>query len=126
MITGWTLKSEAEKAPEFKVDPGKLPLIKNEKGDKVLRMYWLDAFEDTYKHPGTVWLFGKVYVEAAKSYVSCCVTVKNIERQVFLLARDERVDGRSGKPTGESIEIGQVYEEFSEKIAARFKITDFK
>ena len=108
------------------MDPGKLPLIKNEKGEKVLRMYWLDAFEDTYKHPGTVWLFGKVYVEAAKSYVSCCVTVKNIERQVFLLARDERVDCRSGKPTGEPIEIGQVYEEFNEKIAARFKITDFK
>ena len=50
---GWTLKSEAEKVPEIKVDPGKLPMIKNDKGEKVLRMYWLDAFEDVYKHPGT-------------------------------------------------------------------------
>lgn len=123
---GWTLKSEAEKVPEIKVDLGKLPLLKNDKGEKVLRMYWLDAFEDVYKHPGTVWLFGKVYVEAAKSYVSCCVTVKNIDRQVFLLARDERVDLRNGKPTGESVGMGDVYEEFNEKIATRFKITDFK
>jgi hypothetical protein len=23
-------------------------------------MFWLDAFEDPFKHPGTVWLFGKV------------------------------------------------------------------
>ena len=123
---GWTLKSEAEKVPEIKVDPGKLPMIKNDKGEKVLRMYWLDAFEDVYKHPGTVWLFGKVFVEAAKSYVSCCVTVKNIDRQVFLLARDEKVDLRSGTPTGDSVGMGDVYEEFNEKIATRFKITDFE
>ena len=32
----------------------------NEGGEKVLRMYWLDAYEDPFKHPGTVWLFGKV------------------------------------------------------------------
>ena len=32
----------------------------NEAGEKVLRMYWLDAYEDPFKHPGTVWLFGKV------------------------------------------------------------------
>jgi len=27
-------------------------LVKNESGDQVLRFYWLDAFEDQYKHPG--------------------------------------------------------------------------
>ena len=54
------------------------------------------------------------------------MTVKNIDRQVFLLARDERVDLRSGTPTGDSVGMGDVYEEFNEKIATRFKITDFK
>ena len=127
MPTGWTMKTEAtEPQVEVKVDPGKLPLITNDKGEKVLRMYWLDAFEDAYKHPGTVWLFGKVYVESAKSHVSCCVTVKNIDRQVFLLARDERVDTRTDKSMGQDVGMSDVYEEFSEKIATRFKITDFK
>ena len=36
---------------------------------------------------GVVYLFGKVYVEDAKSYVSCCVTVKDIERRIFVLPR---------------------------------------
>ena len=36
---------------------------------------------------GIVYLFGKVWIESAKAYVSCCVTVKNIERCIFLLPR---------------------------------------
>ena len=32
-------------------------------------MYWLDAYEDPFKHAGTVWLFGKVYIEKAKAHV---------------------------------------------------------
>ena len=65
---GWSVKTESATTTEspINLDPGKLPLITNEAGDKVLRMYWLDAFEDQYKHPGTVWLFGKVYIESAK------------------------------------------------------------
>ena len=57
---------------DVQVDAGDLPLIErevemeDEDGKKVrvtkkfLRMYWLDAHEDAFKHPGTVWLFGKV------------------------------------------------------------------
>ena len=98
---------------DVKIDPGKLPLIKNSSGDKVLRMYWLDAFEDYFKHPGTVWLFGKVYVESAKSFVSCCVTVKNIERQVFFCPK-------------EGCTVADIYNEFAEKISNQLKIMDFK
>ncbi len=38
---------------------------------------------------GIVYLFGKVYIESAKTYVSCSVCVKNIERSVFLLPREQ-------------------------------------
>lgn len=37
---------------------------------------------------GVVFLFGKVWIESATTYVSCCVTVKNIERTVYLLPRE--------------------------------------
>lgn len=37
---------------------------------------------------GVVFLFGKVWIESAQSYVSCCVTVKNIERTIYLLPRE--------------------------------------
>ena len=68
------------------VDSACLPLMNIDGGD-VLRFYWFDAFEDHLKQPGTVYLFGKVWVESAHAYVSCCLTIKNIERRVYLLPR---------------------------------------
>jgi len=38
---------------------------------------------------GVVYLFGKVYVEDAKAYVSCCVVVKDIPRRVYFLPREQ-------------------------------------
>lgn len=123
---------------DVQVEAGDLPLIEREveveddEGKKVkvtkkfLRMYWLDAHEDAFKHPGTVWLFGKVFVESAKAHVSCCLTVKNINRQIFLVKRDERVDARSGAPTGDEVSIKDVYEEFNGRMAERYKILEHK
>ena len=51
-------------------------------------MYWMDAYEDPYTQPGTVYLFGKVFVESAQSYVSCCVSIKNIEKHIYVLPRE--------------------------------------
>lgn len=51
-------------------------------------MYWYDAFEDSYSQPGTVFLFGKVFVEAANTHVSCCVAVKKIPKHIFVLPRE--------------------------------------
>jgi DNA polymerase alpha subunit A len=52
-------------------------------------MFWWDAYEEWFKQPGVVYLFGKVWIESAKTHVSCCVTVKNIERRIFLLPREK-------------------------------------
>lgn len=70
---------------------GNLPLQTNENGDKVLRFYWLDAWEDRFVKPGVVYLFGKVYVNPSNTKegcLSCCVVVKNVNRQLFLLPRE--------------------------------------
>lgn len=40
---------------------------------------WLNA--------GTVYLFGKVWVEKSKAYASCCLAVKNIARKLYFLPR---------------------------------------
>ena len=66
-----------------------LPLTTNEANEAVFRFFWLDAFEDPFKQPGVVYLFGKTFVEATKKYVSCCVVVKNIPRRVYLLPREQ-------------------------------------
>lgn len=48
---------------------------------------WASSERAKLSSTGTVFLFGKVYVENAKTFVSCCVTVKNIERRIFILPR---------------------------------------
>lgn len=49
-----TVKGEdqADLPTDAKVDSSQLPLMTNENGDEVLRMYWLDAYEDHYRQPG--------------------------------------------------------------------------
>jgi hypothetical protein len=65
-----------------------LPTTVNAAGEKVFRFFWWDAFEDPYKHPGQVYLFGKVYVASLNDYVSCSVSIKNIPRRIYLLPRE--------------------------------------
>lgn len=37
---------------EVKVDTSELPLVTSSNGEQVLRLYWLDAYEDPYSSPG--------------------------------------------------------------------------
>merc|ERR1719186_1561337 len=112
---------------EVSVDSSTLPTTKLEGGEDVLRMYWLDAHEDPYKHPGTVWLFGKVWVEQAQSWVSCCVTVKNIPKRVYLARRDNWTNPKTGEvKEDKAVTTMDLYNEFNDKIAKRYKINEHK
>jgi len=86
-----TWQSDVDPTPEISIDASCLPLV-HVNGESVLRMFWFDAFEDHLKQPGIVFLFGKVWAESAKQHVSCCVSVRNIERRVYLLPRRYRVN----------------------------------
>ncbi|KAJ1117106.1 hypothetical protein NDU88_005306 [Pleurodeles waltl] len=111
---------------DIQVDTSSLPLVTEVGGDQVFRFYWLDAYEDMYSQPGVVYLFGKVWIESAKAHVSCCVTVKNVERTVYILPRETQMDLSSGKDTGLPVSMVNVYQEFNERIADKFKLMKFK
>ncbi|EZA47768.1 DNA polymerase alpha catalytic subunit, partial [Ooceraea biroi] len=49
-------------------------LIKTKDEEEVFRFYYLDAYENPYKNPGTVYLFGKTYVASHDVYCSCFAT----------------------------------------------------
>ncbi|XP_019380056.1 PREDICTED: DNA polymerase alpha catalytic subunit isoform X1 [Gavialis gangeticus] len=128
-ISCWDRMDEEEVdlvASEVQVDPNVFPLVNGEDGDQVFRFYWLDAYEDQYNQPGVVFLFGKVWIESAKAYVSCCVTVKNIERTVYLLPRKMEVNLSSGQETDNPVTIMSVYKEFNDQISVKYKIMKFK
>ncbi|KAG7487342.1 hypothetical protein MATL_G00022240 [Megalops atlanticus] len=115
----------SETVVEVQVDSSQLPLVEGPDGETVFRFYWLDAFEDQYSQPGVVYLFGKVWIESAKAHVSCCVSVRNIERTMYLLPRERKVNMAMGQETDSLVSIMDVYQEFNE-LSEKFKIMKFK
>jgi len=116
--------SERKSAPEqaeIKIDGSKIPTVENKEGEQVMRFFWLDAHE--VPKTGTIYLFGKTYIEEAKEFVSACVTVKNLERNLFFLPRDTKVDAM-GRPTDEPVAVIDVYHEVEERFS-RLKIPKF-
>jgi len=93
------------------VQHGKLP-VKTENGEQVLKFFWLDAYEDQYKQPGCVYLFGKVHCDKSDRYLSCTVVVKNIDRMLYLLPKE--------KGDGERYEMSEVYQEVNEDIESKY------
>ena len=48
-----TIKGSQPDIPmDIQVDPSQLPMTTDEDGEQVMRMYWIDAYEDQYKQPG--------------------------------------------------------------------------
>lgn len=95
--------------------PDKLNVLET---DGSLRMWWFDAYER--KEKGQVYLFGKALNKATNSYVSCCVTVKNIQRNIFVLPRPYKLD-KDGQSTDQTVDHMDVYEEM-ETIRTRSRI----
>ena len=56
--------------------------------DGSLRFFWLDYLE----LEGKLYFTGKVKDKSTGAWVSCCVTVENIERNLFVLPREKRMD----------------------------------
>ncbi|XP_036160449.1 DNA polymerase alpha catalytic subunit isoform X2 [Myotis myotis] len=128
-VSCWDIDQEDDSsfsAQEVQLDSSHLPLVKGADEEQVFQFYWLDAYEDQYNQPGVVFLFGKVWIKSAETYVSCCVMVKNIERTLYFLPREMKIDLNTGKETGTPVTMKDVYSEFDEKIATKYKIMKFK
>ncbi|KAK5665249.1 DNA-directed DNA polymerase alpha catalytic subunit pol1 [Batrachochytrium dendrobatidis] len=87
--------------------------------DGSLKMYWFDSYE---KH-GIVYLFGKVYQPLTQRHVSCCLVVKNIQRNLFVLPRPIKLDDL-GIPTDTAVTMADVYQEF-DTIRQKHQISEF-
>ncbi|KAH6570971.1 hypothetical protein BASA60_007400 [Batrachochytrium salamandrivorans] len=87
--------------------------------DGSLRLYWFDCLEKN----GVVYLFGKVFQPWTNTHVSCCVIVKNIQRNLFVLPRPTRLDA-TGTPTDIVVTMSDVYDEF-DVIRQRHQISEF-
>ncbi|GAA6086254.1 DNA polymerase alpha catalytic subunit isoform X1, partial [Tachysurus ichikawai] len=119
-------EDEVDDSPvDVQVDSSQLPMVEGADGETVFRFYWLDAFEDQFNQPGVVYLFGKVWIESAKAHVSCCVAVKNIERTMYFLPRERKVNLVTGEVTDVPVGIMDVYQEFN-SLSEKYRIMKFK
>jgi len=79
--------------------------------DGSLRFFWLDYLE----LDGKLYFTGKLEDKSTGAWVSCCVTVLNLERNLFVLPREKRVE-LSGDDTLVDTDIvpskEDVYEDF--------------
>nr|XP_033330370.1 DNA polymerase alpha catalytic subunit-like isoform X1 [Megalopta genalis] len=108
--------STQTKNVEVTVNTTDLPVLltTNANKEEVLRFYWWNAYEDAYKKPGTVFLFGKVYVPSTNTYCPCRIQVSNIPRRIYLLPR---VHIQSPSGNNDELKLNSmedVYEEFNE------------
>lgn len=76
-----------------------LPVLEE---DGSLRFYWLDYLEAE----GKVFFIGKTQDKRTKQWISCCVTVENLQRNLFVLPREHRVE--EDEETGEMVETDVV------------------
>ncbi|KAK9761960.1 DNA-directed DNA polymerase alpha catalytic subunit pol1 [Basidiobolus ranarum] len=85
--------------------------------DGSLDMYWIDVFEKS----GSLYFFGKVFNRSSNSYISCCLAVNNLERNVFVLPRETKIDS-AGNPTDVEVTMSDVYQEFR-KVCTKYNIS---
>ncbi|XP_057330411.1 DNA polymerase alpha catalytic subunit [Microplitis mediator] len=92
-------------------------------GDDIVKFFWWDAMENPYKNPGVVNLFGKIYIESLDRYESCCLSVKNIPRRIYILPKEKIIDNDTGIERLTTMK--DVYNEFK-NLADNNKIYEFR
>ena len=79
--------------------------------DGSLRFFWLDYLE----HDGKVHFIGKLKDKNSGTWISCCVTVENLQRNLYVLPRERRIEiDEDGDEYETDIvpQISDVYQEF--------------
>ncbi|KAH9935987.1 uncharacterized protein BXZ73DRAFT_45345 [Epithele typhae] len=92
--------------------------------DGSLRFYWVDYLEAG----GKLHFIGKVQDKKSQAWVSICVTVENLQRNLFVLPRDLRVEEDDEGNTYETDEVPalpDVYSDF-DRLRKKVKISGFK
>lgn len=93
--------------------------------DGSFRFFWLDYLE----HEGRLYFIGKTQDKTSKAWMSCCVTVENLRRNLFVLPRERRME--EDDETGELVEtdivptLPDVYNDF-DRVRKKLGIKSFK
>jgi DNA polymerase alpha subunit A len=98
-------------------DTSSIPLESDE-GGQFLRMFWFDIHEHR-DQPGKLFLFGKVQMPgtapgATPHFMSCCIVVQNLQRQLLVLPRKTRKSSPADGGDAAEVTMGDVHGEVTE------------
>ena len=92
--------------------------------DGSLRFFWLDYLE----YDNKLYFVGKTQDKISKAWVSICVTVENLERNLYILPRERQwEEGEDGEPYETDVvpTLQDVYGDF-DRIRKKFGIQSFR
>ncbi|XP_055614438.1 DNA polymerase alpha catalytic subunit [Uranotaenia lowii] len=95
--------------------------------DETVRFWFWDAWTDPAKCQGEIYIFGKMPTgKKPNEFISVCVHVTNVDRCLYLLAREKELDVRSGTDLDKEVSILDVYNEFCNDISSKLKVTKYR
>ncbi|XP_055541188.1 DNA polymerase alpha catalytic subunit [Wyeomyia smithii] len=99
----------------------------SEDSEQTMRFWFWDAWTDPAKCQGEIYICGKMATgKKPNEFQSVCVHVQNVDRCLYMLAREKELDLRSGVETEKPVSMLDVYNEFCNDISNRLKVTKYK
>ncbi|XP_065095411.1 DNA polymerase alpha catalytic subunit [Ochlerotatus camptorhynchus] len=96
-------------------------------GDETVRFWFWDAWTDPGKCQGEIYIFGKMATgNKQNEFQSVCIHVQNVDRCMYMLAREKEYDPRSGTDTDKDVSMLDVFNEFCTDISTRLKVTKYR
>ena len=111
-LQSWQSVMDTLQTSTFNPEPSSSALPEPDTGD-TLKFYWIDYLE----HQGKLYLIGKVASNA--SYVSACLTIENLQRNLFVLPAPDAEDTQVFMSFDEIRKNAEVQQGFKAKFVNR-------